>query len=93
MYYLHESDKLYKDLDADRLIKALLAKGWIEMPVKPKYMRVFKNSNTVGKNSFRQVIVPLDKTLRDYEDVIRDCIRTFAIDEQCTVETILNKIK
>lgn len=92
MKYLHDSDRLYKKMESSMVIAYVRSKGWTEIPTKPKYMRVFVNKNTANKGVYRQIIIPTDKTLRDYEDAMYNAVKTIAEDEDKTVEQTLRNI-
>lgn len=81
----HDCDRLYDIIDPYISARYALGHGWTEIPVKFDYMRVFK---TGTGDSFHQVTVPLEKDLRNYIHGIRECIETFSITEDCTVEQV-----
>ncbi len=81
--------KLIEELNINNLCNFLTAKGWNEFSQARKEIRVFQKS---FGDSFLQLNIPLDKSLKDYSYAMRKCVLELANSLDETEDSILLQI-
>lgn len=81
---------LIKKINPYIVVKYLIDTGWTQYKRKNESIKVFqKNTN---RNEFYQVIIPIDKTLADYNQAMFEALEQIALLEGKTIEQLTSTL-